>query len=267
MTRLALLSDLHFGRARPDLVEPLLGALATAQPDLIVAAGDFVQRARKGQFEMARAFLDRLPAPCLAVPGNHDIPLFNLPERLFAPRRAYRRWIAEETEPIAGTPDALIVGLDTTERLYHQRGHVSPAQVDRIAEVIGRESGERTVVIVAHHPFHQDRTIEKKLMAGAPHALATWADAGPHMIVSGHLHVWTVEPFVTERNQSMTLQVHCGTGLSTRLRGQPNDFALIDLQDAEVRIERFSASENARFDRAESSHYSRGRQGWQLLSE
>ena len=97
--RLALLSDLHFGRARPDLVAPLLADLEAARPDLVVIAGDFVQRAFGRQFRMAQDFLDRVPFPWIAVPGNHDIPLFNIVARLFFPRRAYRKYIAEETEP------------------------------------------------------------------------------------------------------------------------------------------------------------------------
>jgi 3',5'-cyclic AMP phosphodiesterase CpdA len=260
--RFALLSDLHFGRARADLVQPLLDVLDREQPDLVVVAGDFVQRARKAQFAAARAFLDRLPAPWLAVPGNHDIPLFDLPERLFAPRSAYRRWISEETEPLVRTPEVLIAGLDTTERLHHQRGTVTDAQISRIADLIAEESAERTVVVVAHHPFHQDPGIEKKLMIGAPDALEVWAEAGPHMIVSGHLHVWAVEPFVSRRAGSMTLQIHCGTGLSTRLRGHPNDVALIEVEGAEVLIERFSAGETARFEAVETLRYARGPKGW-----
>ena len=260
--RFALLSDLHFGRARADLVQPLLDALSTARPELILAAGDFVQRARASQYAEARAFLDRLQAPVLAVPGNHDIPLFNLPGRLFAPRRAFRRWIAEDTEPVIETPDAVFVGLDTSERLHHQRGRVTSAQIARVSNIISDQGGTRTVVVVAHHPFHQNESIEKKLMIGAPRALEAWADAGPHMIMTGHLHLWTVEPFVARRARTMTLQVHCGTGLSTRLRGHPNDFAVIAIEGKDATIERHSASDDARFDLVETSRFTRGQEGW-----
>lgn len=263
--RIALLSDLHFGRARPELVQPLLDALTEAKPELIVIAGDFVQRARASQYKLARELIDRLPAPMLAVPGNHDIPLFNLPERLFAPRRAYRHWIARDTEPMVETPEAVIAGLDTTDRMHHQRGSVSETQIARVARIIERTSADRTVVVVAHHPFHQDEKIEKKLMLGAPRALEAWGDAGPHMIVSGHLHTWTVEPFTARRNRSMTLQVHCGTGLSTRVRGEPNDFALIDLRGRTARIERRTATDDNAFTTSEVSHFTVGDGGWERI--
>lgn len=243
--RLALLSDLHFGRAQPDLVPPLLAALEAAEPDRIVIAGDFVQRARAAQFRMARGFVDRLPAPWIAVPGNHDIPLFNLPARLLHPRRAYQRWIAEDTEPMLDTDAALVIGLDTTHRWSRQRGKVREAQIDRVARLIRDNRGTRVPVIAAHHPFHQGEAVEKQLMLGAGRALEAWAEAGPHVILTGHLHQWLVEPFVSKKNKSATLQVHCGTGLSTRLRGEPNEFALLDIGGGDVVIRRSVARTTA----------------------
>lgn len=261
--RLVLLTDLHFGRARPDLIDPLLDAVAKSAPDLVVVAGDFVQRARTGQFRQARRFLDRLPQEWIAVPGNHDIPLFNLPARLLAPRAAYRRWIDRQTEPSVQTRTAHIVGLDTTYRFYHQRGRITPAQSALVADILRQESTDRTVVVVAHHPFHHAPDVEKKVMTGAARALDTWSDCGPHIILSGHLHTWTVEPFIARKNRSMTLQVHCGTGLSTRLRGEPNDFAILDIAGDRCRIRRMAAADGASHyaDLGESA-YRRTPEGW-----
>lgn len=239
--RLALLSDLHFGRASPELVPPLISALGSAAPDHIVIAGDFVQRARASQYEMAQSFVERLPAPWMAVPGNHDIPLFDLPARLLWPRRAYRQWISEDTEPVLDAEDCLVIGLDTTDRWSRQGGRVDRAQIDRVAGLIRDNAADRIVLIAAHHPFHQGAEIAKKLMRGAPAALEAWAEAGPHVILTGHLHQWLVEPFVSRKNRSATLQVHCGTGLSTRLRGEPNEFALLDMHDRAVEIRRMVA--------------------------
>lgn len=263
--RLALLSDLHFGRADPDLVEPLLLSIDAADPDLVVIAGDFVQRARAEQYAKAKAFLARLSQPWLAVPGNHDIPLFNIIERIRSPRKAYRKWISEETEPLLETETAVIVGIDTTHRYSHQRGILRPRQISYVADIIRRHQAERTVIVVAHHPFHQSEDIEKRLMLGAPRALRKWADAGRHMILTGHLHRWKVEPFITRKNQSSTLQVHCGTGLSTRLRGEPNDWALIETDGTDVTITRILTSDGAdSFVPARRYHYGPFQAGWQV---
>ncbi len=261
--RLALLTDLHFGRARPDLVQPLLDAVAEEDPDLVVIAGDFVQRARPAQFRMARDFLRALNRDWIAVPGNHDIPLFNLPARVLWPREAYRRWIHGDTEPDRHLPDARIVSLDTTSRWHHQRGRITTAQVSRVAEILKRESGQRTVIVVAHHPFHQHPEIAKKIMIGAAAALDRWSDCGPHVILSGHLHLWTVEPFVVRKNRSMTLQVHCGTGLSTRVRGEPNDFAMLDIERGRVEIRRMAADDDTGGFRQQARYrYYCGGDGW-----
>src|SRR3982750_1516324 len=95
MRRLAHLSDLHFGRVDPAAVEGLVRSLEDARPDLIVVSGDFTQSARSEEFRAARAFLDRLPAPTFAVPGNHDLPQWNPVERLVRPYDRYRPFIGE----------------------------------------------------------------------------------------------------------------------------------------------------------------------------
>ncbi|MXQ09748.1 metallophosphoesterase [Alphaproteobacteria bacterium GH1-50] len=260
MTRLVLISDLHFGREDPELLRPLLAAIDEARPDLVVMAGDFVQRARNTQFEPAARFMADIGRPWLGVPGNHDIPLFNLFLRLVDPYRAYRRWIADDLEPMLELDHALVLGLNTSDPLAHQRGRVSETDIRRIGERIAA-AGERLPVIVAHHPFHHTPDIEKKLMVGAPRALDHWADCGPHIILSGHLHQWLFEPFIRRKGANMTLQLHCGTGLSKRLRGQPNDFAILDCAPREVVVTRMVADEDG-FRRAERTSCTVGETGW-----
>ena len=82
MTRVAHLSDLHFGRHDPRVVEGLLRDLEDQRPDLVAVSGDLTQRAREREFDAGASFLRRLPCPWLAVPGNHDIPLFDVIRRL-----------------------------------------------------------------------------------------------------------------------------------------------------------------------------------------
>ncbi|WP_316013218.1 metallophosphoesterase [Roseobacter sp. HKCCA0434] len=260
MTRLVQISDLHFGTVDPDLLEPLSQAIGEAAPDLVIMAGDFVQRARASQFSDAAEFMAGLGRPWLGVPGNHDIPLFNLPLRLIDPFRAYKRWIDTDLQPRASLAGVQVVGLNTADPHSHQRGIVSPEEIERIGEAIRAADGS-LVVIVAHHPFHQSPDVEKKLMLGAADALEHWAQCGPHVIMSGHLHQWLVEPFARRKGANMTLQLHCGTGLSTRRRGNPNDFAIVDCDAEGVAVTRMVA-EGGRFVEAAAVRYDMGEAGW-----
>ncbi|WP_420557964.1 metallophosphoesterase family protein [Roseovarius sp.] len=261
MTRLVQISDLHFGREDPDLLEPLRTAIEAAAPDLVVMAGDFVQRARASQFRPAADFMNSLDRPWLGVPGNHDIPLYNLLLRAWDPFRRYRRWICQELAPTVDLGEVRVVGLNTTDPWAHQRGRVAEADVHRIGEAISAPRAGLTV-IAAHHPFHHTEDIEKDLMVGASDALEHWARCGPHIIMSGHLHQWLVEPFVRRKGADMTLQLHCGTGLSTRRRGHPNDFAVLDCNADDVTITRMVA-EDGEFQRSARTRYLVGDHGWQ----
>src|SRR5664279_5675667 len=94
------LSDIHFGRVDARLVEPLVRLVDETAPDLVAISGDLTQRARRGQFEQARTFLDQLPYPRLVVPGNHDVPLYNIAKRFLDPHGGFRRHIASDLEPV-----------------------------------------------------------------------------------------------------------------------------------------------------------------------
>jgi len=239
MTRLVLISDLHFGRADPDLVAPLARAVRAASPDHVVVAGDFVQRARGSHFREAHSFMEGLRLPWSGVPGNHDIPLFNVFLRLVDPYRPYRRWISDDRTPRVELDDVVLLGLDTSDPCSHQRGHISKREIARIADGMA-ETEDRLPVIVAHHPFHQAPELDKTLMRNAETALEAWSACRPHMILSGHLHQWLFEPFLS-RKGSRTLQLHCGTAVSSRRRGHSNDFAVLDCRPHRVTATRMIA--------------------------
>jgi len=241
------LSDLHFGRTRPDLLDPLIGTVNGAAPDLVVVSGDLTQRARVRQFREARALLDRIEAPCLVVPGNHDTPLDNIPLRLFGPWRRYRRWIGENLERGFRDDKLSVRGVNTANPLNWQRGRINRHRVARICSALDGQDAVRTHIVVAHHSFaHAPEEQHKALMRGAVRALAALAGCGADVVLSGHLHTWRAEPSGAGDGQTPSmLLVQAGTGLSTRVRSEENDFNLLRVPPGEIAIERFAASHDA----------------------
>ncbi|WP_284164741.1 metallophosphoesterase [Frigidibacter sp. SD6-1] len=263
MTCIVHLSDLHFGCIQPSLTEPLIEAVNAAGAHAVAVSGDLTQRARTSQFRAARAFLDRIEAPVVVVPGNHDVPLFNPFLRLARPFARYRRWIDDRLESVHDLPGAVLVGLNTVDPWRHQRGRIGEGGLALACAAFAGGPSDRWKIVVAHHPFDQAPGSRKKLMRGAGAAAARLADCGAHLVLSGHLHSWRAEPFVETRGQRRMVQVHAGTGLSRRLRNEPNDFCVMRLDADRLTIDRMAAPPGAtRFDRIERFAFRHTSMGW-----
>src|SRR6185503_10584630 len=134
MRRILHLSDLHFGRVNPALVEPLLKAAREVEPHVVAISGDLTQRARSYQFQQARSFLDALPKPQIVVPGNHDIPLHNLFARFVEPLTKYRRYITDDLQPFYEDEEMVIVGVNTARSSVFKGGRINSTQISRLRE-------------------------------------------------------------------------------------------------------------------------------------
>src|SRR5690606_21564769 len=84
-------SDLQIGKPyRAWAAEALVRTAEEVTPDLVVIAGDLTQRAKPREYRLAREVLSHFgETPVVVTPGNHDVPVYRVWERLFAP---YRNW-------------------------------------------------------------------------------------------------------------------------------------------------------------------------------
>ncbi|MCJ8138691.1 metallophosphoesterase family protein [Falsirhodobacter halotolerans] len=258
MKRIVHLSDLHFGRTSPALLEPLLERTNALKPDLCVISGDFTQRARVSQFQAARAFIDRIEAKVLAVPGNHDTPLDNLFVRMLWPWHRYRTHIDANLEPTHEDDRMVVVGVNTVNRFAHQSGRFSERTRTRVCRAFA-DAGDRARVVVVHHPLEHLEGTDKKLMRGSAKALKALSDCGADVVLCGHIHTTHIGPFTTAPG---LLFVQAGTGLSDRLRNQENSFNVLDVSRAEIAVTAISAGADAVFDEIASQRFRRSPEGW-----
>jgi len=232
MSCLLQISDPHFGTAQPAVMQALAQLAREQRPDVLVLSGDITQRARASQFAQARAFCDSLAIPqLLAIPGNHDVPLFNLYQRLFTPYARYRKAFGPVLEPVVSTPGMHVIGVKTTRRWRHKNGEVSGAQVERVVAELQRSEPGQLRIVVVHQPVHVMHAEDQHdRLRGWEPAVHAWSRAGADIVMGGHIHLPSLCD-LSARLDGLGRRLWCvqaGTALSSRVRaGIPNSVNLL----------------------------------------
>ena len=266
MRTIVHLSDLHFGSVDPALLAPLCRTVHDVTPHLVVVSGDLTQRARAAQFREARAWLDTLPQPRLVVPGNHDVPLYNVFMRFLAPLRNYRRHIDENTDPHFADDEIAVSGVNTARSLTFKGGRINEEQVERVRAHICNLPDEVTKIIVTHHPFDvPEDEGEHQIVGRARMAIRRLAECGADLFLSGHMHeshtASTAERYGIEGHAALVVQA--GTATSTRGRGESNSFNVIRIDHPRVSVERHTWSpERGAFSLSKTETFEHTPQGW-----
>lgn len=226
------LSDTHFGTERAEVCAALWQLAEEVRPDVAILSGDVTQRARPGQFEAARQFVERLTAHSkLVIPGNHDIPLFNLFARVFNPYGNYRHAFGHALEPQFANQDVLVIGVNATRPWRHADGEVSAQQIERVSQQLQSASLGQLCIVAVHQPVYAARESDQaNLLHGHREAIEAWAAAGADLILSGHIHLAYMrdlrEAYPDLPRPVWTLSA--GTAVSRRVRDEkPNSVNLI----------------------------------------
>lgn len=241
MRTIAHISDLHFGTEERAVVAGLLAELDGSRgpaPSVVAISGDLTQRARPEQFRAARAFLDRLPVPFVVVPGNHDVPLYDLIDRFVQPLERYRRIIGEPLMPVFADRELAVIGINTAHGFTFKGGRVTRETAEAVrARLADIDAGWK--VLVAHHPFVPPPGGDgSDQVRGAAEVVPILEEAGIQMILTGHLHVaHSSDPTAFRSADRAIIEVQAGTAMSTRRRGEPNGYNLVTLAGDEVSID------------------------------
>lgn len=231
MIRLFHVSDVHFGREDKAAVAWFDALVAAEQPDAVVMTGDLTMRARSREFEAGLEWLKGLGRPVTLEVGNHDLPYFNLIDRVFRPYHRYHV-IERIIEQPLDLPDVTIVPLVTTRRAQWRwnwsKGYVSRKALAKTLALIAEAPKNRLIFVAAHHPLIEPHTKASAQTHRGAEAIAALAAAGADAVLTGHVH----DAFNIEHKVAGTTIRMIGAGtLSERTRADPPSFNEVRISD------------------------------------
>jgi 3',5'-cyclic AMP phosphodiesterase CpdA len=269
MRTLVHLSDLHFGRVDPMLLDPLVASVTAADPDLVVVSGDLTQRAKSKQFAAAARFLERLPQPQIVVPGNHDVPLWNVFTRFLRPLAKYRRHIARDLAPRYRDDEIAVLGINTARSLVIKNGRINHAQIAAVRAEFCALPESITKIVVTHHPFDLPPEFEHHDLVGrAGAAMRAFARCGADLLLAGHMHTGHAGNTAARYGivDHAAVVVQAGTATSTRGRGEANSYNLVRIESRSIAVARCEwVEEYARFVERAPDHFAHEAGVWRRV--
>jgi len=253
------ISDLHFGAILEPTLEPLRTLLHDLAPDLLVISGDLTQRAREEQYVAARDYLARLPQPQLVIPGNHDVPLYDVVRRFASPLGRYCKYITDDLDPVFIDDEIAVVGINTARALTIKGGRISTSQREAAVAHFDALRGTHARIVVTHHPFDIPEGLSGvETVGGVQEAVEAFERCSVDLFLSGHIHLVHITSAAKYRPGYHGIILQAGTATSTRARRESNSFFVFRIDASSIECDtqtwnpealRFEHSATRRFDR------------------
>jgi 3',5'-cyclic AMP phosphodiesterase CpdA len=210
--------------------------------------------------------LDALPRPQIVVPGNHDVPMYDLFARFFKPLTKYQRYITHDLEPFYFDGEIAVLGINTARSLTIKHGRINEAQMARIRERLCAYGDEIIKILVTHHPFDLPPGYDQSELVGrARLAMGALAICRVDVLLAGHLHIsHTIQTAKRYRIASYSaLVVSAGTATSSRHRGEHNAFNVLYINHPCIQVMRLTwQPERADFICSLSEDFVHTSEGW-----
>jgi 3',5'-cyclic AMP phosphodiesterase CpdA len=268
LRKLLHISDLHFGRLQSQVIENLLSQIEELRPDLLCLSGDLTQRATREQFKEASEFLEKVHTSKLVVPGNHDVPLWNIFDRFFKPFENYKAFIGEDLTPRFVDDEIFVQGLNTARSFTFSGGKIRDSHMNELLEGLTSQGDKKIKIVVSHHPVDpygiQDRGPRGREVFVSSRQLE---NSRVDIYLCGHLHSaqTTSTSEYYDRPHHSAILIRAGTTTSSRLRNEVNSFNWIEIDRLEIRIVHYCYSEEAeRFTPKPPKIFRLSGDGWKL---
>ncbi|MEO7659898.1 MAG: metallophosphoesterase, partial [Pyrinomonadaceae bacterium] len=217
-----------------------------------------------------REFIQQIHGPKIIVPGNHDVPLYNIFARFVDPLKKFKKYITDDLRPTFVDDEIAIVGINTARSFTIKDGRINEEQIAFIQSQMAGLSDQLLKIVVTHHPFDLPEGFDSDDIVGrAQKAMPRIAASGADVFLAGHLHVadinTTAKRYRLESGHS-ALVIQAGTATSTRVRGEARSFNVIEYDAPNLSVQRLeSLSPQSGFTTAETKHYKQIIGGWERV--
>ena len=185
-----------------DILEELPQLFKELKVDHVILGGDFTTTALEKEFGAARKFVDQLPAPWTAIPGNHDVYTYRSDRN-----KVFYQFLGHEEPDAFGyslAKDKLearrlndsywLMALDVCRATnpYSSRGFFSENLEEKMKKVLSLIPSEDSIVVSCHYPFFHHDAHRRTLKRGEELRKVLEHDSRIRLFLHGHTHRHTI---------------------------------------------------------------------------